>query len=369
MTDFPFNIRDVLTALNIQIRRVDGIFLYIDCPVCYEQNTRKKGKCQIRLDNNIFNCPRCGTGGGMLKLYSLITGLSEKKANSEMRKYVKDPSLQVRREQIKAEYQKNVDNAPKLVKLAPKHVIDKTYRALLDACVLRDEHKQNLLMRGLTEMQIAHYGFKSVPRENERVEIVEKLLSQGCTLIGVPGFYKDRGLWHMTASYKNRGFFVPMVNIKGQCLGLQIRRDASNPRYMWFSSSRYNDGCSRTSIPTFSNHWKLGKSVCITEGGLKAYVAHVHSGVTFIGIPGVSQFSLLPLLFTQLKKRGVTTVCDCFDMDYRTNPNVQKARERLKAEIIKAGFLYARYEWDEKYKGIDDYLAAVPREQRQLKVI
>lgn len=364
MTDFPFNIRDVLSALNIPIRRSDGNFLYIDCPVCYEENTAKKGKCQIRMDSNVFNCPRCGTGGGMLKLYSLIENCSEKEANRRMREFVKSPSFNAKREQ--ESYRKALQSAPKLVKLAPKPVIDRTYRTLLTLCVLRVEHKKNLLKRGLTEKQIAHYGFKSVPWKNESDAIVNQLIEKGCTLKGVPGFYYEHGKWKMAVYYKNSGFFVPMLNIKGQCLGMQIRRDTGDPKYLWFSSSGYEQGCNRTSIPTFSNHWNIGKSVCITEGGLKAYIAHAYSGVTFIGIAGVTQFKLLPLLFTQLKKAGVTTIADCFDMDYRTNPHVQKAREQLKNEIINAGFIYARYEWDEKYKGIDDYLVAVPYNKRKL---
>lgn len=369
MTDFPFNIRDVISALNIPVRRADGNFLYIDCPACYQQNTAKKGKCQVRLDDNIFNCPRCGTGGGMLKLYSLVTGCNRKDANRIMREYIKKPTFNAKREQ--EEYQKAVESAPKLVKLAPKSVIDRTYRLFLAACVLREEHRNNLIRRGLCDKEISHYGFRSVPFKNECKAIIEQLLESGCSLKGVPGFYEEQGEWKIAASYKNRGFFVPMINIKGQCLGLQIRLDSPthNAKYIWFSSARYDNGCARTSIPTFSNIWQIGNSVCITEGGLKAYVAHAHSGVTFIGIPGVTQYKLLPLLFSQLQKRGVTTIADCFDMDYKTNPNVQQARKRLKAEIINAGFRYVRYEWDERYKGIDDYFTAVPPEQRHLTAI
>lgn len=371
MSDFPFTIKDVVSALNIPIRRTDGNFLYIDCPACYEQNTAKKGKCQIRLDSNVFNCPRCGTGGGMLKLYSLFTGCSKKKAYRSMRDYVKDPIFFSQREHERIEYLRAVASTPKLIKLAPKPVIDRTYRALLAACELRAEHKKNLLKRGLSEKEIEHYGFKSVPWKNESVAIVEQLLEKGCELRGVPGFYEDNGTWKLAVSYKNRGFFIPMVNIKGQCLGLQIRLDSPsrNTKYIWFTSSRYENGCARTAIPTFSNYWNIGKSVCLTEGGLKAYVAHSHSGVTFIGIPGVTQYKMLPLLFTQLKKRGVTTVCDCFDMDYKTNPNVARARDRLKEKIINAGFRYARYEWDENYKGIDDYFTEIPRGDWKMKTV
>ena len=159
-----------------------------------------------------------------------------------------------------------------------------------------------------------------------------------------------------------------MINLKGQCLGMQIRRDFGKPKYFWFSSSSYNNGCNRSSIPTFSNIWNIGDSVCLTEGGLKAYIAHVHTGITFIGVAGVTQFSVLPILFDQLKKAGVTTVCDCFDMDFKTNPNVHAARVRLRKEILDAGFNYYRYEWDERFKGIDDYVSSVPYGKRDIQI-
>ena len=178
MSDFPFNIKDVLSALNIPIRRANGNFLHIDCPFCYKENPTKKGKCQIRLDANVFNCPRCSTGGGMLKLYSLITGKSEKEANQDMRDYIMNPKYTVIRERDIVLYQKAVANTPSLMKLAPKSALDKTYRTLLSLCELRSEHKQNLLKRGLSEEQLAHYGFKSVPWAYDRDRIIDDLLNQ-----------------------------------------------------------------------------------------------------------------------------------------------------------------------------------------------
>ena len=270
MTDFPFTFYDVLSVLNIPIRKSEGNIIQIDCPDC-SVHKKRKGTCQIRVDKNVFNCPACGSFKGTItQFYSYFTGCTTKEANKIMRAYVKDPTTVVQRKLCHEVYKKAVESAPKQVKLAPKPVIDRTYRTLLSLCVLREEHKKNLLKRGLTEKQIAHYGFKSVPWKNESDTIVKQLLEKGCTLKGVPGFYYEHGKWKMAVSYKNRGFFVPMLNIKGQCLGMQIRRDTGDPKYLWFSSSGYEQGCNRTSIPTFSNHWNIGRSICITEGGLSA---------------------------------------------------------------------------------------------------
>ena len=239
---------------------------------------RKIHKLFLLLSNedemvNVINVPNTAiTTNGMKKSQSTlpIAEGNTKEANKIMRAYVKDPTTVVQRKLCHEVYKKAVESAPKQVKLAPKPVIDRTYRTLLSLCVLREEHKKNLLKRGLTEKQIAHYGFKSVPWKNESDTIVKQLLEKGCTLKGVPGFYYEHGKWKMAVSYKNRGFFVPMLNIKGQCLGMQIRRDTGDPKYLWFSSSGYEQGCNRTSIPTFSNHWNIGRSICITEGGLSA---------------------------------------------------------------------------------------------------
>ena len=50
--------------------------------------------------------------------------------------------------------------------------------------------------RGLTEEQIRQFGFKSTPPYFLCRSLTEKLISQGCTVAGVPGFYRhEKGYW------------------------------------------------------------------------------------------------------------------------------------------------------------------------------
>lgn len=373
MTNFPFGILDVIYALNIPIRKRHNDEAYIDCPHCFfnpKTGHSGKGKAQVIISQNVYNCPRCGNGGGMLDLYSSVSGCDKKTANREMRRFVNDKSYQVHKEQIKKIVKTAEESVVETTQLAPRKEIDRTYRAFLSLCELRREHKNNLLNRGLTGKNIAHYGFKSTPSCDKQNSIISDLIKKGYTLKGVPGFYLDNNNWRIDISDWNQGFFVPMCNLKNQCLGLQIRLDkpTEKQKYVWLSSKRKKGGCGRTSVPHITNTFDIGESVYITEGGLKADIAHCISKGTFVAIAGVSQFSVLPLLFSQLRMQGVKRIIDSYDSDCKYNPNVEKARTRLKQEVIKAGLEYYRMEWDENYKGIDDYLFAVPRGSRKFIV-
>ncbi len=369
MANFPFTILDVINALGLEIRKIHNDEIYFDCPHCFDGKKKHQGIAQAIMTDNVYNCPRCGTGGGMLQLYSACTGVDIKQANREMRRYVNAPAYSKRKKDIQRIVKQINENKSDTETIANRKVVDRTYRAFLSLCTLRLEHYNNLRARGLSDKNIAHYGFKSTPRKDEFDKIISALIGKGCTLKGVPGFYCENGVWNIAIEDYNQGYFVPYTNIEGLCCGMQIRLDVSKKmKYIWFSSSKKIGGCGRTSVPHFSNIFNLSESVYITEGGLKADVAHCLSHKTFVALAGVSQLSILPNLFKQLKNAGVKNIVDCFDSDCKYNEHVEKARGRLKAEVENAGLIYHRLEWDEKYKGIDDYLFAVPKGSREFVV-
>jgi len=57
------------------------------------------------------------------------------------------------------------------------------------------------------------------------------------------------------------------------------------------------------------------------------------------------------------------------DMDYRDKPQVANALENIKEIISGVGLDYETFNWDPKYKGIDDYFLAVlqRRQEKQSK--
>ncbi len=371
--DFPFTILDVIHCLGLEIRKVvNSNEYYIDCPN-HPNGHKGNGKVQVILTEGIYNCPHCGEfHGGMLDLYCYYRNCDRRTANAELRKYVNAPVYTKEKAHIRdiliAAENKVVENNF----IAKKSEIDYTYRTFLSLCDLKERHKADLIRRGLSEKHIAHYGFKSCPvSRSDHSRIINKLLEKGCRLEGVPGFFiNKRNNWDFNIFDILDGYIVPMMNLQNQCLGLQIRLDKpiENKKYFWFSSKNKKGGCGRTSVPHISNIRNIGETVYLTEGGLKANVAHVLGNRTFVAIAGVTQFNVLPVLFNQLKQKGVKVIVDSYDSDCKYNKNVEKARQKLKKYVISSGLTYYRMEWDEQYKGIDDYLLAVPKGQRKFTV-
>ena len=354
--NFPFNIVDVINCLGIPIRKIRGDYMYIDCPECFynpQTGHSGKGKCEVRIQSGVYSCPRCGTfKGGMLDLYRYYRNCDSHTANKEMREYVGAPQYRQRKLQV----QKIVESAERSVfdnvNLAKRNEIDRTYRTFLSLCSLAEKHKKDLIRRGLSEKNIAHFGFKSTPvTYEERHKIISELLHRGCTLKGVPGFYVNKtGQWDINIYNKIEGYFIPMCNLQNQCLGIQIRLDAPDPKqgkYTWLSSNGMNQAEKLTSLP---------------------HITTILSHSTYKAIAVVTQFKVLPVIFSQFKKNGVKRIIDSFDSDCKYNTNVERARQTIKYYAVKAGLEYYRMEWDEKYKGIDDYLLANPPGTRKFVV-
>ena len=131
---FPFGIADVVELLGLTVRRRLPSSLYLNCPFCGDQ----LGRLNVNTDKNVWRCNYCGESGDMRKL--------------------------------------NVRATPQ--------EIHQTYSLLLSMLPLTPTHKAHLLSprRGLTEEQIARFGFKSTPPTFLCRSYAERLRRQGCTL-------------------------------------------------------------------------------------------------------------------------------------------------------------------------------------------
>ena len=109
------------------------------------------------------------------------------------------------------------------------------------------------------------------------------------------------------------------------------------------------------------------------EGALKADIASVlydridsKAGPhLFLGLTGVNNISQLSDALRYCADRGTRKIGIFIDMDYRSKKEVADALNRI-LEIISSircpdgvPLQYQIMEWDEKYKGIDDYLLSV----------
>ncbi len=368
---YDYNIIDVVKCLSLEVRHMNKTDWDVDCPFCTVNPVNGhngKGKLNICIPKDAFRCSRCDTHGGMLDLYTLVKGVDRKQARQEILDYI-NHGITTDTHNIcakaQAEYNKRCKNR------ASAQEVDRTYRAFLSLCVLEKQHKEQLLQRGLSEAQIKYFGFRTAPTHKEQhSRIINKLLFYGYRLEGVPGFFKDKsGRWNYNLFRFTSGILIPMMSIDRRIQGFQIRLD--NPRegnkYLWFSSKNKAQGLSSGSPAHITNPLESNSNpvLYLTEGGLKADIACALSGKSFIGVAGVNNQSDLPELFRKLKQLGVKRIVDCFDRDCEYNEQVEKARRKLKSKVLKAGLIYTRMSWDNRFKGIDDYMAA--HEKREWK--
>ena len=151
---FPFGIADVVELLGLTVRRRLPSSLYLNCPFCGDQ----RGRLNVNTDKNVWRCNRCGAAGGMLALYARHNCTGNADAYREiceaLGRYTPRPRVN---DCIGVKPGQNARAAPQ--------EIHQTYSLLLSMLPLTPTHKAHLLSprRGLTEEQIARFGFKSTP--------------------------------------------------------------------------------------------------------------------------------------------------------------------------------------------------------------
>lgn len=349
-----------LLGVNVDTNRRDA---YIPCPICAKNSRDKKLNINFTGGNSgegVYRCNRCGDlSGGPLSFWALMRGLDRtdlKEARKDWLNTVGSNNVPKIKESHKEEEKKYVDTP-----IADLTVRSNTYSKLLSMLTLSDQHHKNLSDRGLSHPTILRNDYKTYPQEKHD-EIAIYLLNHGCILEGVPGFFrKEDGTWTLK-KIKGSGFLIPQRNGYGQIQSFQIRYDEKkNPddqRYKYLSSAGYNMG-----TPTHSYiHMRIGplglKEAILTEGALKADVISELTGYSVIAVPGVNSLSLLPPALIDLKRRGLEKISLAYDMDKRENIHVQKAEEKLKKILYDLELPYSTLEWNENYKGLDDFLSS-----------
>lgn len=356
--DLPFSLAEVLDLCGERNIKNEKRAV---CPFC-----GAKGMF-YNLKRNTFHCFTCDAAGGTLSFYRDLNGLQN---NNEARKeimkrlYGTDEEEQYR----EAAEKRKVRLASKVVKEETLRDIfqrDDTYSSLLSLLRLSSDHLQNLKKRGLSDTAIKANGYKTVP-ETMLKELCIKLLEEGKYLDGVPGFYKDHGNW--TIRTAKRGILIPIRNSEGMIQGFQIRKDnnvivGDEGKYSWLSSKDLPSGVGAPGAIHYACDFADGKPVVtdgaifLTEGPLKGDISHLVTGKPFLCVPGVNCQTMLEDELKFLKEHcGLRMVYNAYDMDYLTNPHVQKALDNSYRMIESLGLKNVRLTWDSRYKGIDDYL-------------
>jgi hypothetical protein len=282
-------------------------------------------------------------------------------------------------------------------KYASPDEIDGAYRVLLSLLPLKEKHKSNLLSRGMSAKGIEDGLYRSIPENKEEMyTLMQKLNDMNIKLDGVPGFYKKGnsyrislpGLYDKSTKtfFYGSGFFVPSFGRNGKIFSMQIRMDdtylsrfpakqAKRRRYIWFTSSGYDSGCQAINRATYGvvdgTPRNTGNVVYVTEGALKAQVAHDidHKHRQFCAISGIANSEAFRKFVRTQKKAGCKILVDAFDMDRNEKDTVKNAIDKLYAIAEEEGLPLQPFAWDERFKGIDDYLLHCRDERIQQQII
>lgn len=389
LQDFPFGIMDVVELLHLRVRRHQADSVYVDCPFCGDC----RGKMNVNHAKNVWRCNYCGEYGGMLALYARLNHTTNSDAYREIcdslqtgetswgyeereRNYFsaggssKEPGAEAQKETVSQSER------------ASAREIHQTYALLLEMLSLVPKHTKHLQSekRGLTEEQIREIGFKSTPPFYLCRSLTKRLLMQGCTVQGVPGFYQDAsGNWTVNFNSITAGILIPAVGIDGLIQGLQILldvpiRDKDAPsektgtKYLWLSSSTKHMGTTSGSPVHFVGN-PFTRTLYVTEGLLKADIAHYLMNRSFLAIAGANNVAQLDTLFQLLAQNGTELIVEAHDMDKYSNKATAKGSSKIYQIARQCGLECKRLTWNPNYKGVDDWQLAVRKKEQERKEV
>lgn len=382
-SDFPFGILDVAQLLHLNIRRRQAESAYADCPFCGD----KRGKLNLNFSKNVWRCNYCGVHGGMLALYARVHGTTNSAAYSEICDALQTGETGWGCGSISTAAGTSFRESPASGRLyeetphpsrADAQTVHQTLSLLFHMLTLKPEHLAHLKSekRGLTDEQIKKLGFKSTPPYHQCRSLAARLIAQGYTVEGVPGFYQDKdGCWTVAFSSYASGILIPAVNMDGFLCGAQILLDkpfknANDPpekagtKYIWFSSASKPMGTGSGSPVHFVGD-PSSRVVYVTEGLLKADIAHCLTGRSFVAIAGANNVRGLDKIFSKLEQNGTELIIEAHDMDKRSNPMIAKGCSEIFRIAKTHGIECRSLTWDPNYKGIDDWQLSLRRKKRE----
>lgn len=385
--EFPFGIMTVVELLHLNVRRRLADSVYVDCPFCGD----RRGKMNVNFGRNVWRCNYCGESGGMLALYARLNNLTNSQAYHEIWDVLStgeasrgvgecgmaasaSDATPVQGGTIPGRREEGIPQSPP----ASVKEIHRTFSQLFEMLTLSSVHRDHLRSekRGLTEEQIRQLGFKSTPPYFLCRSLTEKLISQGCTVAGVPGFYRhEKGYWTVKFTSRTSGVLIPAVGRDGLVRGAQILldvpiRDKDDPpdkagaKYIWLSSSSKEMGVTSGSPVHFVGKFPA-RTVYVTEGLLKADIAHCLMNRSFVATAGANNVGALGEVFRALAAEGTELIIEAQDMDKYRNVNIARGSSKIYLMAREHGMECRRLAWNPNFKGIDDWRLALRRKERQ----
>lgn len=409
-----FSIYDVMSLVGLDSTRIKSSSGYFDCPIC-------GGKKKLNVNPNIGHggvcrCAKCAAGGDKLDLYLLFHNprLVPTRSTSASGSVYYRPSDEDRRRGMKEigealhirrsdpTFMREVAKAKKSA-ASPKPQISSpeqrnaVYSSFLRLLKLTSAHRSALHDRGLTDQEIERMQFRSTPMFG-RIQIAQKLINQGLSLEGVPGFFKlsttDESTGEVHEEWSvycpDPGYYVPIRNQEGQIVAMQIRLNkptTDKAKYRFFTSGRETlaGGQSAVSEVHVEMCSQPPRFVVVTEGPIKGYVSRAlyqrlynRDDLALLCVVGTSNFGKVKSLMEwMMRQYPVEYFIEMYDLDKFTNQYVMRDRANLEREMRET-ILKMRQELKDQYifgkpkpkyisiskqhylgKGIDDHMLAL----------
>ena len=351
MEEKKFSIRDVCELLNLPVdhRRRS---VTVECPLCSKHGEKK---LNINFEKDAFRCAKCGISGYAIHLWALYRNLDFNDLTSAAKDFYsvnEHKTVEIPRRFANRSYK------PISTETEDIDIRNRTFSEFLKILSLSKEHEDALLKRGLNKEAIAEYGYKSYPVTGYE-SIAKILLERGCILKGCPGFYLEKdNKWALR--HLSPGILIPQRDGFGRIQGFQIRLDNdASCRYLTLSTGEnYKLGAKGFANPHFREGIRGFKEIILTEGPLKGDIISHFTGYSVLALQGVNSISRVDSIFSELSEKGTEIILTAFDMDLKTNEMVKEALSKIEEKISDAGLSYQQLCWDEKYKGLDDWLLA-----------
>lgn len=339
-------------------KRVKGRF---ECPNCGSMTFQV-----YRRDNRGF-CFTCGSSFSVAKLIKLQSGVSDyKKINLIAKKLVEQKGKGLKRNAIS-----KTKVPDKHVALASTYIRTIAYKILLQLVDLdKKDYEELINRRKLIPAVIKQERFFSTPNDTEEFtlrlnEKIDELQVQKNLFIGVPGFYKSK---NQIRFYCPKGIGIPIYDSNRAIIGIQVRTNFKDGKYLWASSSSFPTGIkSETGAAAFIPR-KVSKRVLITEGWFKGQALYQATHQAVLALAGVNNQGTL---ISQLKDvidinlaernndktiKEISDITLVFDSDLMSKIQVLSALKKLITLIkehfeVKINVLL----WKPSYgKGFDD---------------
>ena len=363
--------------LSIPIKNIIDLRMHEkekDKYICPFHDDHTPNNFKIRPKSNSFLCFACNTRGNGIQFVQFYDNISWKEAVVKIAKELsiitnieEDELLSTSSRSYDADkITKPMTNLPikkednieaSITKLTSIDIIDKVYQvfsqgySLMGEPKLSEEHAGEInAKRNLDTPEMEEDGYFTFPNIDFLDTFLNELEKQNIPLEclkGVPGFYysKPKQHWSFTVLKGTSGVGIPIKNIEGKIIGIQIRLDKiseSKKRYQWFSSSfAGGDGStgakniygtsSGAPVAVVRPKQLKNATIFVTEGFFKARAIAKQWQCIALSVQGVNNWKEIPDIIDKLYEENNKhkNICIAFDGDMGRKETVLKPALQL----------------------------------------